>query len=82
VVSRQNADVADTLHMWDVAMATIFWLPIYGVHIGATWWIRLNCPCAVAMWPYVTLLLTTCYFCCNFTKCWPLLEFLHLWTHC
>ena len=37
MVSRQNADVADTLHMWDVAMATIFWLPIYGVHIGATW---------------------------------------------
>ena len=30
-------------------MATIFWLSIYGVHIGATWRIRLNRPCAAAM---------------------------------
>ena len=29
-----------------------FWLSIYGVHIGATWRIRLNCPCAAAMRPY------------------------------
>jgi len=36
-----------------------------GVHIGATWWIRLNRPCALAM-PYATLL-------------WPLLLFLLLW---
>jgi len=28
----------------------------YGVHIGATWRIRLNHPCAAAMWPYVKLL--------------------------
>jgi len=28
VVYRQNADVADTLHLRDVAMATIFWLSI------------------------------------------------------
>jgi len=33
-----------------------FWLSIYGVHIGAIWRIRLNCPCAAAMWPYVNLL--------------------------
>jgi len=26
VVSRQNADIADTLHLRDVAMATTFWL--------------------------------------------------------
>jgi len=26
------------------------------VHIGATWWIRLNCPCAVAMQSYAKLL--------------------------
>jgi len=26
VVGRQNADVADTLHVRDVAMATSFWL--------------------------------------------------------
>jgi len=26
VVSRQNADLADTLHIWDVAMVTSFWL--------------------------------------------------------
>jgi len=27
-----------------------------GVHIGATWRIRLNRPCATAMWPFVKLL--------------------------
>jgi len=32
-------------------MATIFWFSIYGVHIGATWRIRLNRPCAAAMRP-------------------------------
>ena len=31
-----------------------YWL--YGVHIGATWRIRLNRPCAAAMRPYVKLL--------------------------
>jgi len=55
------ADITDTLHLRDVAMATIFWLSIYGVHIGTTWHIRLNRPCAAAMrscvkllWPFVT----------------------------
>jgi len=47
---------ADIEVLRDVAMATIFWLSIYGVHIGATWQIRLNRPCAAAMWPYVKLL--------------------------
>jgi len=27
-----------------------------GVHVGATWRIRLNCQCAVAIQPYVKLL--------------------------
>jgi len=26
VVGRQKADITDALHLWDVAMATIFWL--------------------------------------------------------
>jgi len=30
VVGRQNADIADILHLRDVAIATIFWLSIYG----------------------------------------------------
>jgi len=37
-------------------MAVIFWLSIYGVHIGATWRIQLNRPFAAAMQPYVKLL--------------------------
>jgi len=56
VVDQQNADTADTLQLRHVAMATIFWLSIYGVHIGATWRIRLNRPCVAAIRPYVKLL--------------------------
>jgi len=37
-------------------MATIFGFLYIGVHIGATWRIRLNRPCAAAMRPYVKLL--------------------------
>ena len=37
-------------------MATVFWLSIYGVHIGDTWRMRLNHPCAAATQPYVRLL--------------------------
>jgi len=40
----------------DVAMATIFWLSIYGVHICATWQIELNRPYAAVMRSYVKLL--------------------------
>ena len=47
---------ADFKVLKDIAMATIFWLSVYWVHIGATWQIRLNRPCAVAIWPYVKLL--------------------------
>jgi len=56
VVGRQNADIADTLHIGNVDTATIFWLSVYGVHNGATWRIRLNRPCVAAMRPYVKLL--------------------------
>ena len=34
--SRSDEDIADFEVLRDVAMATIFWLSIYGVHIGAT----------------------------------------------
>ena len=58
MVGRQNADIGSgsILHLRDVVTATIFWLSVYGVHIGATWRIRLNRPCAAAMRPYVKLL--------------------------
>ena len=36
MVGRRNTYTADTLHLRDVAMTTIFWLSMYGVHIGAT----------------------------------------------
>jgi len=32
---------------------------LYGVHIGATWRMRLNRSCAAAMWPYCQIALTT-----------------------
>jgi len=35
VVGRQNADIADTLHIWDVAMATSFWISM-GYNCGCT----------------------------------------------
>jgi len=33
VVGRQNADIADTLHLMEVAMATTFWLSM-GYNFG------------------------------------------------
>ena len=33
MVSRQNADIADTLNLTDVAMATTFWLSV-GYNFG------------------------------------------------
>ena len=36
MVGRQNGDIAHTLHLRDVAMATIFWLSTYGAHNDAT----------------------------------------------
>jgi len=50
MVGQQNAAIADTMHLRDVAIH-------FGVaHIGATYQIRLNRPCAVAMRPCVKLL--------------------------
>jgi len=46
-----NLKTADFEVLRNIAMATIFWLSIYGMHIGATWRIRLNRPCAAAMRP-------------------------------
>jgi len=33
VVGRQNADIANTLYLWDVATATSFWLSM-GYNFG------------------------------------------------
>jgi len=51
VVSQQNTDIADTLHLRDVVMATILGF----LYMGSTWRIRLNYPCVAAMRPYVKL---------------------------
>ena len=55
MVGQQHADTANTLQLRDVAMANIFWLSIYPVHVGATRRIRLNRSCVSAMRPYVKL---------------------------
>jgi len=36
VVGQQNANIADTLQLRDVATGNIFWLSIFVVHIGAS----------------------------------------------
>jgi len=54
VVGQQNADIADTLQLRDVAMTTVLSFYIW-VYIGGTWLIRLNRPCAAVMRPYVKL---------------------------
>jgi len=56
VVGQQNADITNTLQLRDIAMANIFWLSMYAVHIGATRRIQLKCPYVAAMQPYVKLL--------------------------
>jgi len=58
VVGRQNADIADTLQLRDVAMVTIFCF-LYR---------RLNRPCAAAMRPYVKLYLDHLLFILIITK--------------
>jgi len=55
-VKLSDEDIADFEVLRDVAMATIFRLSTYGVHIGATWRIRLIRPHSAAMRPYVKLL--------------------------
>jgi len=51
-----EGDIADTLQLRDVAMANIFWLSMFAVHISATRRIRLNLQYVTAMRPYVKLL--------------------------
>ena len=73
MVGQQHADTANTLQLRDVAMANIFWLSIFAVHIGATRQIRLNHPCAAAMRPIVTD--RVLHLMCNvisFVRCLPL----------
>jgi len=41
VVSRQNADIADTLHLRDVAIATTFWLSM-GFNYSCAWYLILG----------------------------------------
>jgi len=53
MIGQQNAAIADTLQLRDVAMATMLFLYMY---IGGIWLIRLNRPYAAAMRPYVKLL--------------------------
>jgi len=57
-VKLSDEDIADFDVLMDVVIAIIFWLStgLYGVHIGATWRIRLNRLCMAAMRPYVKLL--------------------------
>ena len=56
MIGKQNADITDTLQIKDDDRAGMFWLSIYGMHIGAAWRIRLNLLCASAMRFYVKLL--------------------------
>jgi len=56
VNGQQNTDIGDTLQLRGIALAKVFWLSIYEVHIGAIRRLRLNRPCAAAMRPYVKLL--------------------------
>jgi len=50
-VKLSDKDIAEIECLGVVAMVTIFWVSIHGVHIGATWRVRLNHPCAAAMRP-------------------------------
>ena len=64
MIDRQNAHIADSLHLRDAAMATIFWLAIYGVHIGATCRLSNASKLSVCGGDAVLcqITLTTCYY--------------------
>jgi len=47
-----DEDIADFEILKGRCHGNHFWLSIYGVHIGATWRIGLNRPCAPAMRSY------------------------------
>ena len=75
MVSRQNADIADTLHLRDVAMATIFWLSTYGYahwrHMANTTETSM-CGGDAAL---CQITFTTCYYYCKSPanqKCFPI----------
>ena len=53
-VKLSDEDIADFEVLRDFAIATIFLVSIYGMHIGATWQIRHNRSCAAAMRPYIS----------------------------
>ena len=71
MVGRQKADIADTLHLRDVAMATIFWLSIYGAahlrHLANKTELSI-CGGDVAL---CQITLTNCYhYYVNYVKVW------------
>jgi len=51
VVGQQNADIADSLQLRDGAMATIFWLSIYGCTLAppseSDWTVRVRQRCGL-----------------------------------
>jgi len=55
-VKLSDEDIADFGVLRTLPWQPFFWLSTYGVHIGATWRMRLNRACAAAMRPYVKLL--------------------------
>ena len=57
MVKLSDEDIANFEVLRDITMATMFWLSIYGVHIGATWQIRLNHRDSALC----QITLTTCY---------------------
>jgi len=57
VVSRQNADIADTTHVRDVAMATTFWLSMsynFGCMIASDTLFDSRCPFSGSSYPMKT----------------------------
>jgi len=54
-IKLSDEDIANFEVLRDVAMAAIFWPSIYGVHIGATWRMRLNRSCAAVALRQITL---------------------------
>ena len=62
VVGQQNADIADTLQLRDVAMATIFWLCIYGCALAppseSDWTVHVQRRCGLMSDYFDHLLLT------------------------
>jgi len=64
-MSRWNHMLDGVQRCWGTLSWQPFLASIYGVHIGATWRIRLNRLCAAAMRPYVKKLLWPLVLCCG-----------------